>query len=92
MVADAILNILGGFVRWFLGLLPVIEVPSSAYGLPSAASDLSSTIPNLPIDTWISVSALLGALGFVLLGFAAAAAIRIVRMGVSHVTGGGGAT
>lgn len=91
-MTEAILFVLGAFVRWFLSILPTIPVPSSAYGLPAAADDLASTIPNLPIDTWISVSALLAALGFVLLGFAASAAIRFVRMGVSHVTGGGGAT
>jgi hypothetical protein len=49
-------------------------------------------VPDLPIDTWINPAALVVSVGFVLLATVTGAAIRIARMGVSHVTGGGGAT
>lgn len=92
MVTDRILSILASVVAWSLNALPHVTFPAWATGLPTQASNLADAVPRLPVSTWINPTALLVALGFVMLAALTAAMIRMVRMGISHVTGGGGAT
>jgi hypothetical protein len=92
VVTERLLSILLGLFRFVFDLLPHLTVPSWAVGIPSSVASLSASVPDLPIDTWINPAALVVSVGFVLLATVTGAAIRIARMGVSHVTGGGGAT
>jgi hypothetical protein len=90
VVTEGILGVLSTVVRWLLDLLPDLDIPewmaTPSEGFVSVvmgAGDVGHVIP-IPV--------LAGCLAALFAGWWVAFGMRLVRVGVSHFTGGGGAS
>lgn len=89
MITNAILGTIGHVAAWIIGLFPSWSLPG---WVSSTATTISGWLANvgslgyfIPLGPIATVAALI--LGAVTIGFT----IRILRIGYSMVTGGGGA-
>lgn len=86
MVTDAIVRVGAWFLNWLLGLLPTWQWPSG-FNAPSPSAFQGV---GLPIDRVIDISLAVQIVLAVLATAVVAAAVKVVRILISHVTGGGG--
>lgn len=88
MITEKIVDILGTIFSWFLGLLPDVGVPSwlESYGVAFQAL----TGFGVHLGNWFPFGLMSGVIGSVLAAWAVGLIIKIVRIGFSAFSGGGG--
>lgn len=88
MITELVLKFLGAVLTFVLGLFP--SVPKPAWW-QSVADFISSAVGGLNgFANFLPVAAMKYALVFVLLCYTVGLAIRVIRIGASVLTGGGG--
>lgn len=88
MVTDAIVHAFVLVIEALLFLLPGWSLPSWFTNLPGDASTLGGYIGSF--NVWLPISTVVDVLGVIVTATGVAFAVRVVRMAVSHFTGGGG--
>lgn len=88
MITEAIIGVLAGLLTFVIGLFPEVERPDWLDSVVTTIADGLQSASHY--GQWIPLGAVGGSIAFVLACFAAAFAIRVVRMALSLFTGGGG--
>jgi uncharacterized membrane protein len=90
MIVEWLVVAIGAAVLGLLGLMPAPTPPVEVAQLPTTLQPVMDAFDG--VDNWINVGLLVTILALVGAAWAAHVAIKVVRMLISHVTGGGGAT
>lgn len=86
MVTDSLISLFAWVLGWLFGLFPSWQWPSGL-GIPNATSFYGV---GLPVGQIIDVSLALSCAAFILASSLVGAGVKLVRILISHVTGGGG--
>ena len=95
MITEAIMTVVFLPIRWVLEAIPTVTWPTwfSTSGPDSVVTLVDSWGDSLGlIGGWFPLSSAFDAVDFVMVCFGINLAVRLIRVVVSHVTGGGGAT
>lgn len=88
MVTDALWGLVCWIASHLVGLLPGWTLPGWLTSLPDESTTLGSYFGDF--NVWLPLDAVLTVLAFILAATALSLGIRVTRMVISHVTGGGG--
>jgi hypothetical protein len=88
MVTEFFLSAFSRLAAFMVGLLPGWSLPSWLTGLPGTGDTIGGYVSSMAL--WLSLGAVGVAFAFVLAAVTVALTVRVTRMAISHVTGGGG--
>lgn len=88
MITDFLLDILFWIIRMLVALLPDIELPGWVQDISSMGAEVFETANSMGV--WFPWALILTVVTAVLAAAGIGFGIKVVRMVISHVTGGGG--
>lgn len=88
MIVEWILDLVEGFVTWFLGLFDSLELPEWMTTPPPEVLSFFSMMTSMGV--WVPWGVLAAVLGVVLTVYAAAFLIKLIRQILAHVPMFGG--
>lgn len=88
MIADLFLSVLSHIGSWFIGLMPTWSEPS---WVQSTADTITGWLSNVgSLGYFVPLGPLVAVFTLVLAAYGIGFAVRVVRIGASFITGGGG--
>lgn len=81
-------DVLCSAIAWLIGLLPSFSLPSWLTSLPAESSSLGDYLGQFAV--WIPIDQVVIVFLFVLSAGVVSLGVRVTRMVISHLSGGGG--